>query len=152
MTSKWFVTRPPWWPIPSIVEGSRPSREATAPARSPRAGEQNVREQVGRDSTVFAPCMYLRVSRQGIPAPKALFAPNPEYPVLARESRIAGVVVLAAANRQGRVDAVKILRTLKPAFDESAIAAVRRWEFVPVMKDGNTVAVQMQVEIIFKPQ
>ncbi|MGA9567808.1 MAG: energy transducer TonB [Candidatus Korobacteraceae bacterium] len=95
----------------------------------------------------------MRVPRPGFPAPKARFAPNPEYPELARQSGIWGVVVLAVAiNSKGTVDAVRLARSLKPEFDQSAIAAVGRWEFVPAMKDGHTVAVQMQVEVTFKPE
>jgi periplasmic protein TonB len=104
-------------------------------------------------STAFDPCMYLKVPIQGIPAPKVRFAPNPEYPELARESRTTGVVVVAVAiNGKGTVDAVRIERSLKPEFDQSAIAAVRRWEFVPAMNDGHPVAVQMHMEINFQPQ
>jgi periplasmic protein TonB len=104
-------------------------------------------------STAFDPCRYLRVPRPGFPAPKTRFAPNPEYPELVREGRTSGVVALAVAiNRKGTVDAVRLEYSLGPEFDQNAIAAVKRWEFVPAMKDGRTVAVQMHVEITFKPQ
>ena len=56
-----------------------------------------------------------------------------------------------AINKKGTVDAVRLARSLKPEFDQSAIATVKRWEFVPAMKDRHAVAVQMQVEIAFKP-
>jgi len=57
-----------------------------------------------------------------------------------------------AINKKGTVDMIKLVRSLKPEFDQSAIAAAKRWEFVPAMKDGHTVPVQMQVEMTFKPQ
>jgi TonB family protein len=140
------VTAPATSQAPKTVRAPE-SRDASCPP--PGTGHGTGPGQ----STTFDSCVYLRVPRPGIPAPKARFAPNPEYPELAREGRISGVVVLAVAiNRKGTVDAVKIARSLKPEFDQSAIAAVRRWEFVPATKDGETVAVQMHVEITFKPQ
>ena len=119
------------------------SRDASCPPLSTGPGQ----------STVFDPCMYLKVPRPGFPAPKSRFTPGPAYPEVAVEDRITGVVVLEVAiNKTGTVDMIKLVRSLKPEFDQSAIAAVKRWEFVPVMKDGHTVAVQMQVEITFKLQ
>jgi periplasmic protein TonB len=103
-------------------------------------------------STAFDPCKYLRVPRPGFPTPKSRFAPDPAYPELAREGRISGVVALAVAiNEKGTVDAVRLEYSLGPEFDQNAMAAVRRWEFVPTMKDGHAVAVQMHMEITFKP-
>jgi TonB family protein len=128
--------------------------QAPKPARAPESVDSSCPPPGtgAGQSTAFDPCIYLRVPRPGFPAPKARVAPSPEYPELAREGGITGVVVLAVAiNKKGTVDAVKLERSLKPEFDRSAIAAVTHWEFVPAMKDGHPVAVQMQVEITFGP-
>jgi len=45
------------------------------------------------------------------------------------------------------------IRIAKPAgmgLDEQAVKAVQRWRFDPAKKDGNPVAVQINVEVNFR--
>lgn len=76
----------------------------------------------------------------------------PDYPPRARARRLEGLVLLrAVVDRQGRVEeGVEVLES-SPAFDEAAIAALRRWRFTPGRDDaGNAVRVQIDVPMRFQ--
>ena len=49
----------------------------------------------------------------------------------------------------GRVHDVRVQRTLGMGLDERAVEAVKRWKFEPARKDGQPVAVQVNVEVRF---
>ena len=87
----------------------------------------------------------------GVSAPKPLFTPDPEYSEEARKSKYQGVVVLwLVIGSDGRPRDIKIARPLGMGLDEKAIEAVRTWRFEPAKKDGQNVAVQMNVEVSFR--
>ena len=73
------------------------------------------------------------------------------YPREAVVSRIQGVVILECTiSPQGKIVAVKILRGVAPLLDESAIAAVKQWEYTPTLLNGVAVPVIMTVTVNFK--
>ncbi len=87
----------------------------------------------------------------GVSAPRALFAPDPEYSEEARKAKYQGVVVLwLIVGPDGRPRDMKIVRSLGMGLDQKAIEAVRQWKFEPAMKDGKPVAVQINVEVNFR--
>jgi TonB family protein len=87
----------------------------------------------------------------GVSAPKALYAPDPEYSEEARKAKYQGTVVLwVVVGPDGRPHAIKVYRTLGMGLDEKAIEAVRNWKFEPARKDGQPVAVQINVEVNFR--
>jgi len=87
----------------------------------------------------------------GMQAPRALYAPNPVYSETARKAKTNGTVVVALAiNEKGGVDAVKVVRHLEPGLDQNAMDAARQWKFAPATKDGDPVAVQLNVDMTFK--
>ena len=101
----------------------------------------------------FDTCKYMPLAavRPGIHAPRALYAPDPQYSDTARKAKTNGTVVVALAiNENGGVDAVKVVRHLEPGLDRNAMDAARQWKFAPATKDGNPIAVQMNVEMTFK--
>ena len=57
------------------------------------------------------------------------------------------VVVLA----DGGVGEVKVVRSLDPTYglDQQAVTAIKQWQFKPGTKDGQAVAVQVDVVINF---
>jgi Ca-activated chloride channel family protein len=86
----------------------------------------------------------------GVSAPRAIYAPAPEYSEEARKTGHQGTVVLwAIIGPDGRPREVKVARALGMGLDERAIEAVRRWRFEPATKDGKPVAVQMNIEVAF---
>jgi TonB family protein len=87
----------------------------------------------------------------GVSAPRALYAPDPQYSEEARKAKYQGTVTLwLIVDAQGRAQQVKVARSLGMGLDEQAIAAVRTWKFEPAEKDGRPVAVQINVEVNFR--
>jgi len=87
----------------------------------------------------------------GVSAPKPIFTPDPEYSEEARKAKFQGVVVLwLVIGPDGRPHEIRVARPLGMGLDEKAIEAVRTWRFEPAKKDGQPVAVQMNVEVSFR--
>lgn len=87
----------------------------------------------------------------GVTPPRAVYAPDPEFSEEARRAKHQGVVVLwAVVGTDGRTHDIRVLRSLGMGLDEKAIAAIRQWRFEPGCKDGAPVAVEINVEIIFR--
>ena len=64
-------------------------------------------------------------------------------------SHVEGVVILEAViGTDGRVDRVSVLRSI-PLLDQSAMDAVKEWEFTPTLMNGTPVPVIMTVSINF---
>jgi periplasmic protein TonB len=86
----------------------------------------------------------------GVSAPKAIYAPDPEYSEEARKAKFQGTVIMwTIIGPDGRPRDLKVSRGLGMGLDQKAVEAVRRWRFEPAMKDGHPVAVQVQVEVNF---
>jgi TonB family protein len=86
----------------------------------------------------------------GVSAPKAIYAPDPEYSEEARKVKHMGTVVLwLIVGPDGRPRDIRVARTLGLGLDEKAIEAVKTWRFEPARKDGQPVAVQINVEVNF---
>ncbi len=87
----------------------------------------------------------------GVSAPKAVYAPDPEYSEEARKAKYQGTCVLwLIVGPDGHPRDIKVARTLGLGLDEKAIEAVKTWKFEPAMKDGKPVAVQINVEVSFR--
>ena len=77
----------------------------------------------------------------------------PEYPASARANRIQGdVFVNVVVDENGRIqDAVAMnCPSCSPVLGEAAAAAVRKWEYQPILKDGKPVAVSSFVAFRFQ--
>jgi protein TonB len=84
-----------------------------------------------------------------IKEPKKLRNVPPQYPDVAKQARVQGVVVLEATiDRSGRVDNVRVLRGI-PLLNEAALDAVRKWVYSPTMLNGEPVPVVMTVTVNF---
>jgi protein TonB len=86
----------------------------------------------------------------GIQAPRKITSVDPIYPQLARTAHAEGMVILEAIiDAQGRVESVKVLRSL-PLLDQAAVDAVKQWTFTPAMLNGAAVPVVMTVTVNFQ--
>ena len=84
-------------------------------------------------------------------APRALYAPEPEFSEEARKAKFQGAVVLwLVVGADGRTRNIRVQRSLGMGLDEKAIEAIRLWRFEPGRKDGVAVAVQVNVEVNFR--
>jgi TonB family protein len=87
----------------------------------------------------------------GVSAPKALYAPDPEYSEEARKAKYQGTVVLwLVVDASGRPQQIRVQRSLGMGLDEKAIEAVKLWKFDPARKDGQAVPVMINVEVNFR--
>src|ERR1700676_1997036 len=87
----------------------------------------------------------------GISAPQAVSTPDPEYTEEARNAKTQGTCILwLIVDDQGRPRDIRIVRGLGMGLDAKAIEAVKQWKFLPSLKDGRPVNVQISVEVGFR--
>lgn len=88
----------------------------------------------------------------GVSAPRAVYAPDPEYSEEARKKKFQGKCVLwLIVPPDGRPRDIKVAgEPLGLGLDEKAIEAVSQWRFEPALKDGKPVAVKIKVEVNFR--
>jgi TonB family protein len=88
---------------------------------------------------------------KGVSPPHVVSSPDPAYSDVARKARYQGTLVLwLVVDRTGAPRDIRIERPLGLGLDEQAVDAVTNWKFKPAMKDGNPVAVQINVEVSFR--
>jgi protein TonB len=74
---------------------------------------------------------------------------NPVYPAVARAAGVQGVVVVEATiDRNGKVQNAKVLRSI-PLLDQAALDAVKQWEFIPEVLNGERVPVIIALSVNF---
>jgi protein TonB len=74
---------------------------------------------------------------------------RPVYTPEALSAKLQGVVILEViVGPEGRVNEVRVLRSI-PLLDQSAIDAVKEWEFTPTLLNGTPVPVMMAVTVNF---
>jgi TonB family protein len=101
----------------------------------------------------FDPCASWRGSppAPGTVAPRAIYAPEPQYPEAARRTtKISGEVSLVVKiDIAGQVEDVCVSKSLRPDLDESAVHALMTWRFEPARKGGIAVPYTSIVEVTF---
>jgi len=120
--------------VPPISETARAQAEMASVGTAPltNAGER------GRMSTD---------TRQALSRPV-----RPEYPLLARQMKVEGAVVLQALiGRDGGIQNLHVLGG-PTILAEAAREAVKQWRFKPYFQDGQPVETQAQVTVNFKIQ
>jgi periplasmic protein TonB len=74
---------------------------------------------------------------------------QPDYPPLARQARIQGLVVLQAViSRQGTIENLVVLSG-HPMLIKAAMEAVKQWRYRPYFLNGDAVEVETQVTVNF---
>lgn len=99
--------------------------------------------------TASAPKGPIRVGG-GVKAPRLIFAPEPVYPVLARQARIGGAVVIdAVIDTAGNVVEMKTVSG-QPILVIAAMEALRQWKYEPTILGGEAFPVRLLVTITFE--
>lgn len=94
------------------------------------------------------PKELLRVGGKVTP-PRSVYAPPPLYPVLARQARVEGYVVLDATfDAQGSVTHLTVVSGPQLLYG-SALQAVKTWKYEPVYLNGVPVPFEMEVTVHF---
>jgi periplasmic protein TonB len=75
---------------------------------------------------------------------------DPTYPEAARKARMEGVVILEAIiTASGSVEDVRVLKSVNPLLDASAVRAVQQWHYKPATLNGRAVRVYLTVTVTF---
>ena len=83
-------------------------------------------------------------------APALLERVDPEYPPIAVQARVQGVVILeAVVDSSGRVEDVRVLRSIR-LLDAAAIEAVRKWRYSPLFLNGTAERFVLTVTVSFR--
>jgi protein TonB len=94
---------------------------------------------------------YIRVGGN-LKAPKLVRQVQPEYPALAQQARVQGLVILEArVGADGAVQSARVLRSI-PLLDEAAMAAVQQWRYQPLLLNGIPMPFVVTVTVVFKVQ
>jgi TonB family protein len=91
-----------------------------------------------------------RMAEPGVVDPKAVYKPDPESSEASRKSGKEGSVVVAlVVGSDGLPRDLRIICSSIPDNNENAMATLRKWKFAPGTKDGNPVAVAVEVQVDF---
>ncbi|MBN2537130.1 energy transducer TonB [candidate division WOR-3 bacterium] len=84
--------------------------------------------------------------------PKPVHIPDPDYPELARQAGIEGIVGLEfIIGEDGRVHRpVVVLASDSPLLDRAAVAAVAEWRFIPARQQDRPVPVRARTSVRFR--
>jgi protein TonB len=78
-----------------------------------------------------------------------IYRVQPQYPALARQARVQGIVVLRAMiSREGRIENLQVISG-PPLLVKSAIDAVLQWRYRPYYLNNEPVEVETQVTVNF---
>ncbi len=103
-----------------------------------------------RDTGIGAGAGVFKVGG-GVSAPRVIHDPAPRYSKEARKAKLQGTCVLwLVVDADGKPRDIRVARVLGMGLDEEAIKAVKKWKFEPARKDGQPVAVQINVQVTFK--
>lgn len=109
------------------------------------------RGDVARIAPVLPPGKLVTREKPFTTAPFPIYRREPEYTERARAARIEGTVVLEVIIQpDGKVEVLRVVRSLDPDLDAKAIECARTWRFRPGTKDGKPVAVTATIEVNFR--
>jgi protein TonB len=134
---------------PAVIPRPDPSRTAK-PAPAPTAPAQSTVASHTPATGMPAPHQQSEAAPKGSPGPvqlpvnraSGLDNPLPVYPEMSRRLGEEGVVRLSVMiQADGRVTEVSVLKSSGSSrLDAAAIAAVRRWHYLPARRNGEAIA------------
>jgi TonB family protein len=88
--------------------------------------------------------------KDDVVSPKATYTPEPEFSEAARQAKFQGTVLLhIVVDKTGNVASIRLERALGYGLDENAMEGLKAWRFAPATRNGQPVAVEMNVEVSF---
>jgi len=84
-----------------------------------------------------------------VQAARILNRVQPQYPPLARQTRISGTVRLhAIISKDGSIQQLEVISG-HPLLQQAALDAVRQWRYQPTLLNGEPVEVDTTIDVIF---
>jgi TonB family protein len=81
---------------------------------------------------------------------KPFVGPSPEYPPALFKQGIDGSATLSfAIDARGAVSDPAVAEVSQPAFGEAAMAVIRQWRFLPMVKNGHPVPTHARMPFVF---
>jgi TonB family protein len=123
----------------------------------PQIDEAASPEALSRQTSIAAPVPQRTVAMErvfrvggGVTAPKLISRVDPQYPDSARENHTKGsVIVQGVVLTDGAMTVNRLLRSLNPELDRSALDAMSQWRFEPGRLRGAPVPVEIDAEVNF---
>ena len=82
--------------------------------------------------------------------PRPTYAPEPNYSDAARYEKFQGTLVVnLVIAKDGSIHQLHVIRPLGLGLDEQAEARLQTWKFSPATRNGQPVAVEMNIEVSF---
>jgi protein TonB len=132
----------------------RPAVDSMLVAQAISDGGNSLDSLVGQmrsgGTTVHAATPARRpIVSSGVMAGNLIAKTAPQYPVIAREARIQGTVVLQATiGTGGEIENLRVISG-PPMLQQAALDAVRSWRYKPFYLNGQPVAVETTVNVVF---
>jgi len=83
--------------------------------------------------------------------PEAVRKVDPMYVASAARERVQGTVTIAAlVLKDGSLANIRVVGSLDPRLDSSAVAALTQWQFSPARRGGQPVDLEVLVQIPFR--
>lgn len=143
-------------PIPKGLRGPvQPTQPTVKPTFERPAQESSSLDDL-TDTTKLDGGHTLKVpeidtKQPGSSPPKAKYAPEPTYPKNAKRANKEGTVTLeATVGKDGVPKNIVALTTIGFGFEEAAIAALKKWRFIPAKEEDKDVEKRVKLEIVFK--
>jgi TonB family protein len=145
-----------------------PSEEARAPepaSAKSQAPPPPVETAVKNDKAVKAPAADAAEKNESAAVPRftvkkevakglLLSAVVPDYPTLARQTKVEGLVTLKAnISKEGKVESLSVVKG-HPLLIGSALEAAKEMRYKPYLQNGEPVAISAEIDFLFtlKPQ
>ncbi len=122
--------------------------EIVAPDISSQGNGDNIVVDINDQDYLPAPDEFVPVEIQ----PEMVYYETPEYPRLAKQAGITGVVwVKALVDKEGNVRDAMVAKTSGTAsLDEAAVAAAKKNKFKPGIQNGRPVNVWVSYKVVFE--
>ena len=83
--------------------------------------------------------------------PEAVRKVDPMYVAAAAREKVQGTVTLAAlVLKDGTLANIRVVGSLDPRLDSSAVAALTQWRFQPARKNGVPIDLEVLIQIPFR--
>jgi len=140
--------------VPVTLQDGPQSATAEPPPESPETPSEPPTESTTQSRTLTAAQLSAlgpAGKRPQIMGGAGSFYLSIDYPEEARRRGIQGRVVLDfVVNTEGHTQDVRVLKSLHPLCDSSAVAALKQTRFVPGKRDGEAIPVRMRLPVRFQ--
>jgi len=87
---------------------------------------------------------------EGMEPPVPVRTVAPKFPEEMRRNGSAGLVTVSCLiDEKGNVTEPKVVKSTNDAFSEPAVEALKKWKFKPAKKNGEAVAIRVNIPVQF---